>query len=150
VLVCTVQEEQVERVVGTIYYQHASADFVDQDGKELAELGMLAVDPEYTKQFGIGNRLVSQVFRLAEVDQKALYLYAIGSYKEGSYSNHLLQYYANKGFQPAGNRTSSPSSIYTTASKRIDQLVMLYESGGEKIRKITRVATQEEYPIPFL
>lgn len=154
VLVCTLQEGSAEKVVGTIYYQFMNADFKDQHSRELAELGMLVVHPDYTKKFEIGDRLINHVKEFASGDKKALYLYAIGSYKGGKYTNRLLEYYADRGFEPAGNRTSSKSDIYTTASKCVEQLVMLYDplqrTDADKIRSITRTASSEVYPIPFI
>lgn len=128
VLVCKVKEAAEERVVGTVYYQWRDTDFVDENEKELAELGLLAVDPKFWKKYNIGQRFIKTAVGLAEKDKmRGIYLYAIGSRIPGiGFSNHLLGFYEKNGFRFVENWISTPQkNVYKTPDGRVNMVVML-------------------------
>jgi GNAT superfamily N-acetyltransferase len=148
VLVCKMKDITTEDVVGTVYYQPKETDFRDEDGKELAEIGLLAVHPKFWGK-GIAERMVKQVLTLAETDCKlgkirGIYLYAIASHSpEAGYSNSLPKFYEKHGFKFVYNRTSNPSVLYATTDKRAKQVVMLNDLGAKNGMKAMKTILEE-------
>lgn len=142
------------RVIGTVYYQSRKTNFLDAEtNKELAEIGLLAVHPDFWKK-GVSDCLVKKVLDFARADKmRGIYLYAIASRNEktGEYSNSLPGYYEKFGFKFVFNRESSPSEWYTTANKRIKQVVMVCDFSKKfqaKMHGIIEVSTNSLKPIP--
>lgn len=138
-----------KQIIGTVYYQFKNTDFKEGE-TELAELGLLAVDPKFWgKKYSIGSKLVDSVFELAQRDKvRALYIYAIGSRSDaGEHSNHLLDYYQKKGFQHV-TPWKSQNTVYTTPGNVIDMVVMLkqFSEAGSRVNSITS-SKQQTYPI---
>jgi N-acetylglutamate synthase-like GNAT family acetyltransferase len=114
-----------QKIIGTVYYQPKNTDFRDEKNEEVAELGLLAIEPEFWGN-NISEKLVGSVFDLARMDKmRAIYIYAIGSRTDdGKYSNKLLEFYSGKGFQYV-TPWKSTNDVYTTPDKSIDMVVML-------------------------
>lgn len=149
VLVCKVQQiaknclyhaaDEIEKtVVGTVYYQSKSTDFVDEQERAIGELGLLAIHPDWQKKEkngGMSSKLIDTIVDLAEKDRmRAVYIYAIGTrLDDGTYSNGLLKYYDNKGFKFVSNRKSSKpdTTLYTTDDGLVDMVLMVKKLNNE-------------------
>lgn len=130
VLVCKVTDGTAKKVVGTVYYQFKNTNYSDDTGKELPEMGLFAVHPDYTgqkKSYRIGEKLIEIFLSLAQKDKmRGAYLFAIGSHSsETGYSNSLLEYYDDKGFKFVTHKDSGPREWCATATKRHGLVVML-------------------------
>lgn len=130
VLMCTLTEQGREKVIGTVYYQPKNTDFLDDQCKELAEMGLFAVHPDYAgqrKNYHIGEKMIEVVLDLAQKDRmRGIYIYAIGeNTPTDGYSNALLEYYDGKGFKFVKNKQSGPCAWHSSADKTVKLVIML-------------------------
>jgi len=157
VLVCKVKGESEDRskdkIVGTVYYQPNNTDYIDEKGREVAELGLLAVDPLYRRVNEIGLHLIKTVEELAVKDgQRGIYLYVKVAQKlEASHNNGLVRFYQQKGgYEIVANRTSPGGRYFSDKSVNLAMMLrsLNTQTSQTKIKTIQHKKHSEVYPIP--
>lgn len=136
-------------VVATVYYQQKMGDYLDENNREIAELGLLAIHPTYWKKYGIASKLIKCVVDEALKDRmRGIYIYAIGSREPtGTYSNSLLSFYEKQGFKFMQNRLSSPQRWYTNPTGIPSVIMLMNLDTANPISKMSR-RDKKDPPIP--
>lgn len=136
VFVCKVKGESEDRskdqIVGTAYYQRKNSDYVDENGNEVAEFGMLAVDPLFQRVNNIGIHFLQIAEKQAiKEGKRGMYLYVKGTRNDaGVNSSGLIDYYEKKGkYEFVANRQSSKQKFF--GNKSVNMVLMLRNLASE-------------------
>lgn len=111
VYVCVKKGHKSEQdvLVGTIYLQFQNSDY-----KGKAEVGQLAVHPEWQKKFDISKKMLQMVEKEAlQRNERCLYLYLVGPINQQN-QNGLQRFYEKQGYTEVERKNSKPSQLYVT------------------------------------